>query len=347
MFQVSGRAIGAGHRPYVIAEMSANHGGSLERAKETIIAAKMAGASAVKMQTYTPQTMTIECDNPDFQIDAGLWAGTTLYDLYKTAYTPFEWHAELFKFARSQDLTLFSTPFDESAVELLESLDTPAYKIASFELTDLPLVECVASCGKPIFISTGMASLDEIGECIDCCRRVGNDNVLLFHCISSYPASLETSCLSNLKILLEQFGTAVGLSDHTVENTASIAAVAMGAVAIEKHFKLDLQDCGPDSSFSVLPAQFKDLVRDCDAVHAALGGGGFNRSEEEAGNMRFRRSLYFVRDMTAGEKVDSQSIRRIRPGFGLAPKFFEAVQGKILKASVSRGEPVKWGHFEP
>ncbi|MDB2689107.1 pseudaminic acid synthase [Luminiphilus sp.] len=346
MFEIAGRALGTAYKPYIIAEMSANHGGSIERAKRTILAAKVAGASAVKMQTYTPDTMTIDSDLPDFQIDTGLWAGTSLYNLYLTAHTPFEWHEELFDFSRAHGLTLFSTPFDETAVELLERVNTPAYKIASFELTDLPLIECAASTGKPILISTGMSSLADIGEAVETCKRVGNDDVLLLHCISSYPASVETSCLSNMKILAKEFRTLVGLSDHTVENVASIAAIAMGASAIEKHFKLDNEDCGPDSSFSVLPSQFGELVRDCDSVHAAVAESDFRRSEEEAGNMRFRRSLYFVRDMKAGEKVDLHSIRRIRPGFGLAPKFLEAVQGRTLKESVKKGEPVKWEDFE-
>lgn len=346
MFKVAGRELGPLCKPYIIAEMSANHGGSIERAKQTILAAKVAGASAVKLQTYTPDTMTIDCDRPDFQIDTGLWAGKNLYQLYQTAHTPFEWHEELFEFAREHDLTIFSTPFDETAVELLERVNAPAYKIASFELTDLPLIECVAKTKKPIFMSTGMSSLDEIAEAIEVCKLAGNDSVLLFHCISSYPASLETSCLSNLQILSKEFGTLVGLSDHTISNTASIAAVAMGATAIEKHFKLDGEDCGPDSSFSVLPAQFADLVKECNSVHAAVKGGSFRRSEEEVSNMRFKRSLYFVRDMQVGEKVDPQSIRRIRPGFGLAPKFFDSVQGKTLKTSVERGRPVKWEDFQ-
>lgn len=346
MFEVAGRAIGDHYRPFIIAELSANHGGSIDRAKQTMVSAKLAGASAVKLQTYTPDTMTIDSDRPEFKIDNGLWAGSNLYELYKTAYTPFEWHAELFEFARSQDLILFSTPFDESAVELLEGLNTPAYKIASFELTDLPLIECVASCGKPMFISTGMATLAEIGECIECCKRMGNDDLLLFHCISSYPASLETSCLSNIRFLSKEFGVPVGLSDHTIDNTASIAAVAMGAAAIEKHFKLDDEDCGPDSSFSVTPPKFSQLVSDCNAVHAAIETDGFARSAEESENLKFRRSLYFVRDMNSGEQVDPASIRRIRPGFGLPPKHFAAVQGKTLKNSVKRGQPVRWNDFE-
>ena len=345
LFEVNGIKIGKGFEPYIIAELSANHGGSIERAKASISAAKKAGVSAVKIQSYTPDTMTIESDKSDFQIKEGLWKGNSLYSLYAGAYTPFEWHKELFDYAKGIGVTIFSTPFDESAVDLLESLHVAAYKIASFELTDLPLIEYVAKKQKPMFMSTGMASIEEITEAVKTVNQCGNHQLLLFHCISSYPAATEESNLSNIILLEEEFGVQVGLSDHTISNVASIAAVVMGAVAIEKHFKLDGDDCGPDSSFSLDPGQLLALVEDCNQAKLAMGAKGFSRSDSEESNRTFRRSLYFVKDLCQGEIVTESDIRRIRPGYGLPPKFFNKIVGKTLIKSVERGDSVQWDCF--
>ena len=346
MFKICGREISNQHKPYMIAEMSANHNGSIERAKETIKAAKLSGADAVKMQSYTADTMTIDCKKDHFQIKEGLWKGYSLYKLYEEAHTPFEWHKELFEFAKDLGITLFSTPFDETAVDLLETLDTPAYKIASFELVDLPLVKCVAETQKPVLMSTGMASLEEISEAVETVKSVGNEQILLFHCVSSYPAPLVESNLRIIEILKREFDVEVGLSDHTMSHTAAIIAVALGAVAIEKHFKVDANEDGPDSSFSLLPDELRSLVGECEDVWAALGSNLFNRAKAEKSSLVFRRSLYFVRDKKAGEVITTDDIRRIRPGNGVAPKYFEKIIGRKLSEDVERGDPVVWDVLE-
>ncbi|MBI2239526.1 MAG: pseudaminic acid synthase [Magnetospirillum gryphiswaldense] len=342
VFSINGRTIGPGHPPYVIAELSANHNGSLERAKDSIRAAAAAGAHAVKLQTYTADTMTIDCDRDDFVIKGGLWDGYKLYDLYAEAHTPFEWHAELFALARSLGIDIFSSPFDESAVDLLRGLDAPAYKIASFELTDLPLVAYAAACGKPLLMSTGMASQAEIAEAVKTARDAGAGGILLFHCVSQYPAPMEAANLSKIVSLRQHFDVVVGLSDHTMGNTAAIAATALGAAAIEKHFTLSRADKGPDSSFSLEPDELRRLVADtCDAW-AALGRAGFERPSSEDASKAFRRSLYFVADLPAGTVLNSSHIRRIRPGFGLAPKHLDELLGRKLGKTVKRGDPVTW-----
>jgi N-acetylneuraminate synthase len=346
VFSIDGRPIGRSVKPYIVAELSANHGGSIERAKATILAAKSAGADAVKLQTYTPDTMTIECDRDDFLIKDGLWEGYGLYELYKTAFTPFEWHEELFDFAKQNSISIFSTPFDESALELLESLDAPAYKIASFELTDLPLIRAVAATGKPMLVSTGMGRLEEIAEAVAAIRATGNDRILLFHCISSYPAPTEQSNLNNILTLRNEFNLEVGLSDHTISNIAAVTSIGIGAVALEKHFKPDDLEDGPDSSFSLTPAQLESLVNDCTAAWKALGSASFERSEAEAGNVKFRRSLYFVTTLKKGDTVTEADIRRIRPGYGLPPKFYDDVVGRVLSRDVERGDRVVWEAFE-
>jgi len=340
MFTVAKRKIGRGNKPFIIAELSANHGGSIQRAKETIFAAKRAGADAVKMQTYTPDTMTLESNKNDFLINEGLWKGYNLYQLYKEAYTPFEWHKELFEFAKSKDVILFSTPFDETAVNLLDSLDVPAFKIASFEITDLPLIEYVASKGKPVFMSTGMSSQDEIGEALECCYKNGNRDVLLFHCISNYPADLRSSHIGDMSYIAEYFKVEVGLSDHTTSNLASVIAVAKGASAIEKHFKLDEQDCGPDGSFSILPDQLRDLCVDCESAFEAIKSNQLKRESSELINKKFRRSLYFVNALSKGEIISKDDIRRVRPGFGLEPKYFDWVVGQKVSKDVGFGDAV-------
>lgn len=345
MFTINNRNISDTEPPYIIAELSGNHNGSIDRAKLLIKTAKQSGAHAVKIQTYNADSMTIDCDRDDFIIKNGLWKGYKLYDLYKEAHTPFEWHGELFEYARNLDITLFSSPFDENAVDLLNELDTPAYKIASFELTDLPLIKYVAKKGKPMLMSTGMASKEEISEAIEMARSSGCNSLLLFHCISSYPTPIEESNLKQIMELKKTFGILVGLSDHTLGNTAAITAIGLGACAIEKHFTLSRKEKGVDSDFSIEPEELKDLVRDTKDAWLSLGESGFNRSLEESKNKIFRRSIYFICDIKAGEIISEKHIRRIRPGFGLPPKFFDSLIGKKINCDVKRGDPVFWELF--
>ena len=298
----------------------------------------------MKIQTYTPDTMTINSSKSDFQIKDGLWKGQNLYELYEKAHTPFEWHEELFDFSRRIGLTIFSTPFDETAVDLLESLGSPAYKIASFEIIDLPLIKYVAEKGKPMLLSTGMASKDEVSQAIEVINETGNSQVLLFHCVSSYPTPTEQSDLSNIKFLKNHFGVEVGLSDHTISNLASTIAIGMGAVAVEKHFKLDDTDCGPDSSFSLNPAQLKSFVDECNLAWKAVGEEEFSRSNVEEKNIIFRRSLYFVKNKLKGQKKKRMILEEFVLGMGSAKKF-RYVLGKTLLKDVERGDPVKWEYF--
>ncbi|MDB4626548.1 pseudaminic acid synthase [bacterium] len=336
--RVNQTSINRSSKPFVIAELSANHGGSIKRAKDSITMAKKADVSAVKIQTYTPDTMTINCNLPDFLVKEGLWSGRNLYELYSEAYTPFEWHEELFEHAKNCGVTIFSTPFDETAVDLLESLGTPAYKIASFEIVDLPLIKYIARKNKPIFMSTGMASMSEIEDAVRVVRENSDSDLLLFHCISSYPAITADSNLNNLTWLAETFGVEVGLSDHTTNNIAAVTAIGMGAVAIEKHFKLDNEECGPDSSFSLSIDELSKLVNDCNNAWTAKGTVSFNRSCSETQNLIFRRSIYFIKSLKKGQKISEQDIRRIRPGFGLAPKYFDNLIGRELAVDVNPGD---------
>lgn len=342
MFTVGERKIDSTVSPYVIAEVSANHNGSLDRAKLSIKIAKDCGVDAVKIQTYKADTMTIDCDKDDFIIKGGLWNGYKLYNLYDEAHTPYEWHSELYKYAKEIGITLFSTPFDETAVDLLESLDTPAYKIASFELTDLPLISYIAKKRKPIFMSTGMANENEISEAIEAARTNGCNSLLLFHCISSYPAPIEQANLNQIINLKKKFGVSVGLSDHTIGNTCAIAAVALGACAIEKHFTISREEKSHDSEFSVEPSELIELVNQSKNVWKALGTESFNRPEAESGSKVFRRSIYFVENLKSGEKITPSSIKRIRPGFGVPPKHFDELIGMKVIRDVKRGEPVTW-----
>ena len=344
--EIDGRPIGPKHSPFVIAELSANHNGSLTRALETIDAAAACGADAIKLQTYTADTMTIDCDAPDFMIKGGLWDGYKLYDLYRWAETPFEWHEDLFAHARKRGITVFSTPFDESAVDLLEGLNAPAYKIASFEITDLPLIRYAAITGKPMIMSTGMASEDEIEEAVATARDAGCQDLVLLHCISSYPAPIDQANLRHIPELARRFGVVPGLSDHTLGTTAAVTSVALGACVIEKHFTLSRSDPGPDSAFSLEPAEFEQLCRDAREAWLALGHPGYQRPAAEAGSTVFRRSIYFVRDLPAGAAISAADIRRIRPGKGLPPKHFDELLGKRLKVAVSRGTPSSWELFE-
>ncbi len=337
---IKGRQINTKHPPYVIAEVSANHNGSIDRALETIKAAYDAGVDAVKIQTYTPDTMTIDSTAKDFLIEDGLWKGRTLYDLYGEAHTPFEWHARMFEYAASLNLTLFSSPFDETAVDLLASLDAPAYKVASFELVDLPLIAYIAKQRKPMLMSTGMASLPEVGEAIETARQNGCNEIALFHCISSYPAPLDQANVNAIKLLEREFEVQVGLSDHTVGNLSSVVATSVGATLIEKHFTLSRGDGGVDSSFSLEPDEMSSLVQDTRLAFSALGDGDFSRSPAEQSNKIFRRSLYFVEDLAAGETISSEHIRRIRPGFGMSPKYYERIIGQKVSQAVKRGDRV-------
>jgi len=341
-FSIEEKLLGDDHPPYLIAELSANHNGSIDRAKESIQAAKESGAQAVKLQTYTADTMTIDSDKEGFIIKGGLWDKYKLYDLYQEAHTPFEWHAELFKFASDIGITIFSTPFDESAVDLLEDLGAPAYKIASFEITDIPLISCVAKTKKPLFMSTGMASEAEIEDAVQTARSHGAESILLFHCISSYPAPINQANLKQMLLLKDRFEVLVGLSDHTMGDTAAITATALGASAIEKHFTLSRDDKGPDSEFSIEPHELKDLIIGINDSWSGLGSQNFERPSAETGNNAFRRSLYFVKDLKRGDIVSEKNVRRIRPGFGLPPKFFDELIGLKLAKDVERGDPVSW-----
>ena len=345
-FEINGRQIGPQQPPYIIAELSANHNGSLDRALQTIDAARRCGANAIKLQTYTADTMTIDSDRPEFMVRGGLWDGYKLYDLYKWAETPYEWHQAMFEHARKIGITVFSTPFDESAVDLLEVLDAPAYKIASFENTDLPLIRYVAKTGKPIIMSTGMATEEEIAEAVDAVRSAGGKDLLLLHCISSYPAPMEQANIRQMPELASRFGTLPGLSDHTMGTTASVAAVALGACVIEKHFTLSRADKGPDSEFSLEPAELERLCKETNDAWLSLGMTGYQRQTAEEGSKVFRRSVYFMRDLPAGSIVGTADIRRIRPALGLAPKHFDSLLGKRLNVAVKRGTPTSWDQFD-
>lgn len=343
--EIDGREIGPGFPPYIIAELSANHNGDLKRALLTIDEAKRAGADAIKLQTYTADTMTIDCDESDFMIEGGPWDGYKLYDLYRWAQTPFEWHQAMFEHARKIGITVFSTPFDETAVDLLEDLNAPAYKIASFELTDLPLVKYVASTGKPLIVSTGMSTQEEIDETVAVIREASRSNFVLLHCISSYPAPMDQVNLAQMTELMRRYESIPGLSDHTLGTTASVAAVALGATVIEKHFTLSRKDKGPDSDFSLEPGELIRLCEETRDAWQAIGKPGFNRQSAEEGSRVFRRSIYFIRDMSPGDVVSADDIRRIRPGMGLAPKHYDELIGRELREPVKRGQATSWDVF--
>ena len=346
MFEIDGRLIGDSEPPYIIAEISANHNGKIENAFDIIEMAKRSGADAVKMQTYTPDTITLNSKKPDFMINEGLWAGNSLYDLYSKAYTPWEWHAELFEHAKRQELTIFSTPFDFTAIELLEKLNAPAYKIASFECIDLPLIRAAASTGKPLIISTGMANESEINDAVETALKFGSGELALLHCVSGYPAPAQEYNLLTLKDMREKFGVTVGLSDHTLSNTTAVAAVALGATLIEKHVTLDRSGGGPDDSFSLEENDLEDLCTVTKTAWEALGKVNYERTEAEKGNVKFRRSLYFVRDLRQGDIITQDCVRSVRPGFGLAPKHLDAIIGAKLNRDVSANTPVKTEVFE-
>ena len=342
---IAGRSIGPGHPPYIIAELSANHNGDLDQALRIIDAAQEAGADAVKIQTYRPDTITLKSDAPDFQITEGLWAGRTLYDLYEWAHTPWDWHEALFAHAAKRGITLFSSPFDPTAADLLENLGAPAYKIASFEAVDLPLIRYVASKGKPMIISTGMADLEEITEAVEAAQAGGCTELALLLCVSGYPAPASDYNLATLTDMAARFGVQVGLSDHTLDNTTAIASVALGAAVIEKHMTLDRAGGGPDDSFSLVPTEFAALCRDARMAWESVGKVDYGRKSSELSNVKFRRSLYFVRDMKAGEVTTEDCVRSVRPGYGLAPKYMNEILGRRLIQDVSENTPVRWDVF--
>jgi pseudaminic acid synthase len=337
---ISGRRISADSPPYVIAELSANHNGKLGTAMKIIEEASKAGANAVKLQTYTADTITLDSDADEFRIHGGLWDGKTLYQLYREAHLPWKWHKPLFEHARKLGVTIFSSPFDSTAVDLLEDLDAPAYKIASFEAVDLPLIKYVGRTGKPMIISTGMADADEIQEAIEAAYEGGCKELAILHCVSGYPAPAHDYNLRVIPDMLKRFGLVTGISDHTLDNTTAIASVALGASIIEKHFTLDRNGGGPDDSFSLEPPELAALCRDSKNAWEALGKVGYERKSSEQGNVKFRRSLYFVKDLKAGEVITPDAVRSVRPGFGLAPKHLEAIIGKRVQTDVTRNSPV-------
>lgn len=343
--KIAGRSIGAGHPPFIIAEMSGNHNHSLERALEIVEAAAKSGAHALKIQTYTPDTMTLDLDEGEFHISdkKSLWAGTSLYKLYGEAYTPWEWHKPIFDRARELGIIAFSTPFDATAVDFLESLDVPCHKIASFENTDLPLIRRVAATGKPLIISTGMATVAELDETVRAAREAGCQDLILLKCTSTYPATPENTNILTIPHLRGLFGTEVGLSDHTLGVGVSVASVALGTSVIEKHFTLERADGGVDSSFSMEPAEMAQLVVETERAWQALGQVSYGPGEAEKKSLQYRRSLYVAQDIKAGDVLTQENLRAIRPGLGLPTKYLDIVLGKAVKQDVKRGTALSWG----
>jgi pseudaminic acid synthase len=328
-------------KTFIVAELSANHNHNFDVAVKTIQAAKEAGADAVKIQTYTPDTMTIDCDNEYFQIKQGtLWDGMTLYELYKQAYTPWEWHKELFEYAHNIGLTIFSTPFDKTAVDFLETINNPIYKIASFEITDIPLIEYTASKMKPMIISTGIATLDEIRDAVEICKSSGNNDITLLKCTSSYPAPLEEANLLTIPDMKKKFGTRVGLSDHTMGNITALGAVALGSEVIEKHFILDRDLGGPDAPFSMEPDELARMVEQIRMIEKTLGTVSYEFSEKMRTNRKFARSLFAVKDIRKGDAFTEDNVRAIRPGDGISPKYLKNILGKQAKKEILRGTPL-------
>jgi len=343
---IDNRKIGPDYPPYIIAELSANHNGDIERAYRIMEAAKKAGADAIKLQTYTHETITMDCDSEDFQIHGGLWDGQSLYQLYKNAHMPWDWHQPLFAKAKELGITIFSSPFDSSAVNLLEDLEAPAYKIASFELVDLPLIKRVAQTGKPMIMSTGMANQQEIQEAIDCARNNGCKELIVLHCVSGYPAPAEQYNLRTLVDIANRYQVLTGLSDHTIDNATAVTSVALGACLIEKHVTLDRSGGGPDDSFSLEPKELTQLCKDSKTAWLALGNVNYERTEAEKGNVKFRRSLYVVKEIKRGQKLTEDNIRSIRPGFGLAPKYYDLVLNKTAKYDIKPGSALNENMFE-
>ncbi len=329
----------------IIAELSANHNGSIERAEQIIRAAADAGADAVKLQTYTADTLTIPCDNEYFRIKGTLWEGRTLHDLYQEAHTPWEWTPRLMALAKDLGMDCFSTPFDATAVDFLEECGVSRYKIASFEVVDIPLLKKVAATGKPVIMSTGMATLDEIDEAVRTLRENGSGELTLLKCTSAYPAPPEEANLRTIPHLAQAFGCKAGLSDHTMGSAVAVAAVALGATVIEKHFTLSRADGGPDGSFSMEPHEFKQMVQDIRTVEMALGGVCYDLTEKQKENKIFRRSLFAVQDIRAGEKFTPENVRSIRPGYGLPPRYLFLVLGRTARCNIAKGTPLTWKHI--
>jgi pseudaminic acid synthase len=339
---IEDRKIGLEYPPYIIAELSANHNGDINRAFEILEMAKECGADAIKIQTYTQDTLTIDCDKEDFKIKGGLWDNRTLYDLYSEAHMPWEWHKPLFEKARKLGITIFSSPFDFTAVDLLEELGAPAYKIASFEAIDIPLIEYVAKTGKPMIISTGMADEEEIKEAVDAARGAGCEELVILHCVSGYPAPANDYNLTTIPDMRERFGVLTGLSDHTIDNTTAIASVALGACLIEKHVTLDRNGGGPDDSFSLEKPELEQLCRDSKTAWSSKGRVNYELKDSEKDNMVFRRSLYAVENIGVGEEFTTSNIRSIRPGYGLKPKELTNILGRKSTKTIERGEPLSW-----
>jgi N-acetylneuraminate synthase len=344
---INGREIGLDRQPYVIAELSANHNGSIDRAFQIIDAAKAAGADAIKLQSYRADTITIDHDGPEFRIKGGLWDGQRLFDLYAEAAMPWEWHEPLFKHAQARGITIFSSPFDDSAVELLQSLGAPAFKIASLELCDIPLIERVAATGKPIIMSTGASELGEIAEAVAAARRAGCRELILLQCTSGYPTPPSESNLRTIPHLAEMFDAVIGLSDHTLGTAVPVAAVALGACVIEKHVTLARADGGVDSAFSLEPDELTRLIADCRTGWEALGKVHYGVASSEAGVRPLRRSLYVVQDIAPGEIITDRHVRSIRPGLGLAPKYYRSVLGRKASRGLKRGTPLDWTMLAP
>jgi N-acetylneuraminate synthase len=338
---IDGRKIGPDFPPYIIAELSANHNGDINRAFQIMEEAKKAGADAIKLQTYTHETITMDSDSEEFQIHGGLWDGQTLYELYKGAHMPWEWHQPLFEKAKELGITIFSSPFDFTAVDLLEELDAPAYKIASFEVIDLPLIKRVAQTGKPMIISTGMANEEEIAEAIKTAKDNGCQELVVLHCVSGYPAPADQYNLRTIADIAQRFDVLSGLSDHTIDNATAVTSVALGACLIEKHVTMDRNGGGADDSFSLEPPELQALCQDTKTAWQALGKVNYERTEAEKGNVKFRRSLYVVKDIKAGEELTADNVRSIRPGFGLAPKHYEAVLGQKATEDIKKGTALK------
>ena len=343
---IAGRLIGPNEPPYVIAEMSGNHNGDLGRALALIDAAKAAGADAVKLQTLTADTITIDHDGPGFVIEGGLWHGRRLHELYQEAHTPWDWHPRLFDRAREVGITLFSSPFDPTAVEFLEKLDAPAFKVASFEIVDTPLIARMAQTGKPLIISTGLASPEDIADAVAAAREAGGREIILLHCTSGYPTPASQMHLRTMPDLAAAHGTLVGLSDHTMGTAVAVAAVALGACVVEKHFTLARADGGVDSAFSLEPDELARLVADCRDAWAALGTVHYEEVEAEAAGRDHRRSLYVVADVKKGERLTPENVRSIRPGHGMAPKHLYEVLGKPASRDLKRGEPLAWDQID-
>jgi pseudaminic acid synthase len=344
--KINNRKIGLDERPYVIAEMSANHNGDIDNAYKIIDIAKASGADAVKLQTYKPDTITMDMRTPDFMIEGGLWDGQNLYELYEEAFTPWEWHQSLFDYAKKVGITIFSSPFDNTAVDLLEELNTPAYKIASFEAVDLPLIKYVAQTGKPMIISTGMADEQEIQEAIEAAREGGCKELAILHCVSSYPAPAGDYNLRTLVDMQQKFGLITGLSDHTIDNTTAISSVALGASIIEKHVTLDRNGGGPDDSFSLESEELRQLCVSAKTAWEALGEVDYGLKSSEQGSVKFRRSLYAIKDIKVGEVITSEHIKSIRPGFGLPPKYYNYVIGRTARIDIERGSPLDWSFLK-